>query len=114
MATDGWTKEEWPLSQTTGYGIPYADPNLAVNCGTCKAPEGVPCAKRGGGTHTTRQDKIRKFYAPTHRLAMKLENEAYARDRSSGLWRASSTPHQCGTLGPHLLTDCTPTAEVAR
>ncbi len=100
--------------RTTSYGVAYDDPRLDVSCGTCKALEGHPCDRRGGGFHTTRTDKahLRHFKA-AHKLAMQREREELAQDPDGKLWRALLA-HRCGTLGAHEVpTDCSPVGGAA-
>lgn len=104
--------DERPPERLVGCGVPHADSTLSVTCGTCKAPEGVQCTKRGVGSHTTRTDKARnKYRGVAFRLFNRLEREALDRDPTGGLWAFQSIPHQCGTLGAHVMTDCTPVAD---
>lgn len=95
-------------ARTVGFGVPYVDVNLAVSCGTCKSPGGVPCFIRRAGSHTTRMDKARRTaFRKSHQLAMRHERTAYKLNCNSPLWTCQWTGHHCGGLGAHVLTDCT-------
>lgn len=99
-----------PAERCVGFGIVYADGDLAVPCGRCKAPVGEECSKRGGGTHTARQDRATNYFrGKAMKLFMELENAALAIDPDGPLWSFQGIPHQCGTLGAHVLTECRPT-----
>lgn len=90
-----------------GYGVPFDDDHLIVPCGRCLAAVGVPCTKRGGGTHTIRQDRsMRLIHKQSAKLFSKLEREALQRDPNSPLWTFDGRGHRCGVLGPHPLSDC--------
>lgn len=106
-----------PRERCVGYGIPYPDGTLAVPCGYCKAAIGQECDRRRRASagddpdaaHCVRIDRARNlFQGKAYRLFCRLENEALARDPDGPLWSFQSLPHQCGTLGAHVLTDCTP------
>lgn len=97
-----------PRERCVGYGIPYTDGCLCVSCGTCKAPEGAPCTRRGGGSHTARWRKAgNRINGHAYRLFLRRETEALRSDPNAQLWSFQSLPHRCGTLGAHVLTDCT-------
>lgn len=106
--------DDRPRERRVGYGIPYSDGCLSVSCGTCKAPLGVPCTRRGPGSHAGRMDKAsRHFRGKAYRLFLDLERAALAKDPEGPLWSFQSLPHRCGTLGAHVLTDCAPLVEQA-
>jgi hypothetical protein len=103
-----------PPEHTVGFGVPYADPDLAVRCGTCKAPIGAPCTRpngllKPGRSHTTRQGVAHNgVFHQTAPLASRLENAAIRElgDRAP-YFGTESHGHPCGIAGPHLLSDCT-------
>lgn len=104
-----------PPEHTVGFGVPYADPDLAVRCRTCKAPVGAPCTAPGGGppktgrSHVTRQDVAHNgVFRKTAQLASRLERAAIRElgDRAP-FFGTESHGHPCGIAGPHLLSDCT-------
>lgn len=88
------------------YGVAYEDADLEVNCGRCKAPEGVPCTGRGK-SHVQRGDKARnRWLRKTSQLHSKLENQALRNDPHGPLWTFTTIPHVCAVLGAHVATDC--------
>lgn len=102
-----------PRERAVGFGIAYPVPALDVPCHTCAVPEGRPCISPRflvkSNFHARRQDRARnKHRLHAYRLFLKLENEALRRDPNGPLWTFQSIPHHCGTLGAHVLTDCTP------
>ncbi len=103
-------RDDRPRERCVGYGIPWPDGVLAVGCSSCKAAVGEPCTKRRGtGAHAVRGHRAVHFFrGKAYRLFLRLENAALAKDPDGPLWSFQSVPHQCGTHGAHVLTDCTP------
>lgn len=98
-----------PAERTVGYGTAHEDGVQEVACSSCKAPVGTACTKRGGGTHTTRVDKARRFYqGKASKVAMERERVELLANPDGPLWSFQGLPHRCGTLGVHVLTECTP------
>jgi hypothetical protein len=100
--------DRFPSERGVGYGVPFADTNLAAACPRCKAPVGEKCIRRGGGSHTPRVDRAsRLFLRESYKLFHKLEKEALRRNPRGPLWWfAGSIAHECGVVGAHCLADC--------
>lgn len=106
-----------PDERMVGLGITHPEPALDVPCGLCKASEGEPCrsprALVKGKYHARRIDRaLNRHRLVAYRLFKMLENAALKRDPRGPLWSFQSIPHHCGTLGAHVLTDCTPAGGV--
>lgn len=100
-------RDHRPRERCVGFGIPYDDGVLIVECWRCRAPEGQRCTRRGGGNHTVRHDRARRsIQGKAMRLFAQLERAALNRDPHGQLWSFQSLPHQCEVLGPHVLTAC--------